>query len=267
MLAANEAVARELKNRLVPTIYRVHENPEPDRLAEYRELALSYGYKAGDLTQRTELQRLLASLRGKPEEQALKIGLLKSLKRARYAIQPLGHYGLAKVNYTHFTSPIRRYADLVVHRALAELNQGRKSRIDVGQLSSAAEHISTTERVAADAEIESVKLKKLEFFQRQLDAKDPQIFRASVIDVKNFGLLIELPDVLLTGLVHISSLTDDFYTFNPGQRRLSGRQSRRRFSVGDALRVYVARVDIFKRQVDFAIAQEAAPAKQARRRR
>ena len=122
-----------------------------------------------------------------------------------------------------------------------------------------------TERVAAEAEIESVKMKKLEFFQRQIDAKDPQIFRASVLEVKNFGLLVELPDVLLTGMIHISALTDDFYTFNGGQRRLIGRQSRRTFSVGDELRVYVARVDIFKRQVDFAIAEEK-PAQQSRRR-
>ena len=144
MLAANEAVARELKNRSIPTVYRVHENPDPEKLAEYRELILSYNYKAGDLTNRQELQRLLASLTGKPEEQALKIGLLKSLKRARYAAQPLGHYGLAKNNYTHFTSPIRRYADLVVHRALAELNQARRTRTDMGQISSIAEHISIT---------------------------------------------------------------------------------------------------------------------------
>ena len=266
MLAANEAVARELKNRLIPTIYRVHENPEPDKLAEYRELVLSYGYKAGDLTHRAELQRLLASLRGKPEEQALKIGLLKSLKRARYAPQPIGHFGLAKSNYTHFTSPIRRYADLVVHRALAERDQPRRSRGDIGQISSIAEHISTTERVAAEAESDSVKMKKLEFFQRQLDAKDPQVFRAAVLDVKNFGLVVELPDVLLTGLIHVSTLTDDFYIFNAPQRRLIGRQSRRRFSVGDELRVYVARVDVFKRQVDFAIAEER-PTKRARRGR
>src|SRR6266566_9305484 len=118
MLAANEAVARELKKRAIPTIYRVHENPEPEKLAEYREFVLSFNYKIGDLTQRAELQRLLASIRGKPEEQALKVALLKSLKRARYASQPLGHYGLAKANYLHFTSPIRRYADLVVHRSL-----------------------------------------------------------------------------------------------------------------------------------------------------
>jgi ribonuclease R len=272
MLAANEAVACELKNRLIPTVYRVHENPDPEKLAEYRELILSYGYKVGDLSKRTELQRLLASLAGKPEEQALKIGLLKSLKRARYAPQPLGHYGLAKNNYTHFTSPIRRYADLVVHRGLAELEQGRRSRTDMGSITTLAEHISDTERVAAEAEMDGVKMKKLEFFQRQLDARDPQVFRAVVLEVKNFGLLVELPDVLLTGLVHVSSLTDDFYAFDPVQRRLIGRQSRRRFSVGDQLRVFVARVDVFKRQVDFAIADERraearrSPQQQRRRR-
>jgi ribonuclease R len=260
MLAANEAVARELKNRLIPTVYRVHENPDPERLGEYREQILSYGYKVGDLSKRTELQRLLASLAGKPEEQALKIGLLKSLKRARYAPQPLGHYGLAKNNYTHFTSPIRRYADLIVHRGLAERDQSRRPRSDMGSVASIAEHISETERIAAEAEMDGVKMKKLEFFQRQLDARDPQVFRATVLEVKNFGLLVELPDVLLTGLVHVSSLTDDFYAFDAAQRRLIGRQSRRRFSVGDQLRVYVARVDVFKRQVDFAIADDR-PAK------
>lgn len=263
MLAANEAVASELKNKLIPSVYRVHENPEPDKLAEYRELVLSYNYKAGDLTQRKELQRLLASFRGKPEEQALKIGLLKSLKRARYAPQPLGHYGLAKNNYTHFTSPIRRYADLVVHRSLAEREASRRSRTDMGSIASMAEHISATERVAAEAESDSVKMKKLEFFQLQLAAQDPQVFRASVLDVKNFGLIVELPDVLLTGMIHISSLTDDFYVLNAGQRQLIGRQSRRRFSVGDELSVYVARVDVFKRQVDFAIVDEK-PAKRPR---
>src|SRR6185437_8188140 len=164
MLAANEAVARELKKRGIPTVYRVHENPDPEKLAEYREFVLSFDYRVGDLTHRGELQRLLAAIRGKPEEQALKVALLKSLKRARYSPQLLGHYGLAKANYLHFTSPIRRYADLVVHRTLAERNVSRRSKIDVGQLESLAEHISDTERNAADAEIESVRLKKLQFF-------------------------------------------------------------------------------------------------------
>jgi ribonuclease R len=271
MLAANEAVASELKNRLVPTIYRVHEDPDPDKLIEYREFVISYGLQAGDLTHRKELQRLLASFDGKPEEQALKIGLLKSLKRARYATQPLGHYGLAKTNYTHFTSPIRRYADLVVHRTLAEHEGKRGLRRGTSELAGIAEHISATERVAAEAEIESGKMKKLEFLQLQLTEKNPQVFRAVVIEVRNYGLLIELPDVLLTGLVHVSSLQDDFYTFDGPRRRLIGRQSKLVLAVGDVLKVVVARVDVFKRQADFAIVGDrptvrASPGHRGRRR-
>jgi len=283
MLAANEAVARELMKRAVPTIYRVHENPDPEKLAEYREFVLSFNYKVGDLTHRTELQRLLASIRGKPEEQALKIALLKSLKRARYAPQPLGHYGLAKANYLHFTSPIRRYADLVVHRALgrdgtplpsASSTTGRRSRSDTPyqpdsrEIASIAEHLSITERTAADAEIDAAQMKKLEFFQRQLDQRNPQIFRASIVDVRNYGLMVELPDALITGLIHVSSLTDDFYLFEPARRQLIGRRSRKRFSVGDEVSVFVARVDTFKRQVDFAIALSSeAPGKNSRIKR
>ena len=269
MLAANEAVARELKKRAVPTVYRVHENPDPEKLAEYRELVLSFNYRVGDLTHRGELQRLLELIGGKPEEQALKIALLKSLKRARYSAQPLGHYGLAKANYLHFTSPIRRYADLVVHRALGRDTAARRhDQLGMAEIASIAEHISTTERNAADAEIDAAQMKKLEFFQRQLDQRNPQIFRAAVVDVRNYGLMVELPDALITGLVHVSSLTDDFYLFEPARRQLIGRRSRKRFSVGDQLSVFVARVDIFKRQVDFAIALTSeAPRKQSRARR
>jgi len=275
MLIANEAVARELKKRAVPTIYRIHENPDPEKLAEYREFVLSFGYTVGDLTHRAEVQRLLASIRGKPEEQALKIGLLKSLKRARYFPQPLGHYGLAKTNYLHFTSPIRRYADLVVHRALgragtprrsSKLFRAAQSHPDMSQVASIAEHVSTTERIAADAEIESVRMKKLEFFQRQLDERNPQIFRAAIVDVRNYGLSVELPDALITGLVHVSSLSDDFYLFEPSRRQLIGRRARKRFSIGDEVRVFVVRVDPFKRQIDFAIASDA-PTKTRHRRR
>jgi len=220
---------------------------------------------------------LLAEIRGKPEEQALKVGLLKSLKRARYDPQPLGHYGLAKTNYLHFTSPIRRYADLVVHRALdrdgtqlpsdAPRSSERRSPSNtsylpnMAEIASISEHISTTERNAADAEIDATQMKKLEFFQRQLAGRTPQIFSATVVDVRNFGLMVELPDALLTGLIHVSSLSDDFYVFEPARRQLVGRRSRKRFRVGDKLSVFVARVDIFKRQVDFAIAPAAERAK------
>jgi ribonuclease R len=266
MLEANEAVARELKKRAIPTIYRVHENPDPEKLAEYREFALSFGYKVGDLTHRAELQRLLAEIRGKPEEQALKVGLLKSLKRARYDPQPLGHYGLAKTNYLHFTSPIRRYADLVVHRALGSDTASRRPyHMGMAEIASVAEHISTTERNAADAEIDATQMKKLEFFQRQLAGRKPQMFSATVVDVRNYGLMVELPDALITGLIHVSSLTDDFYVFEPARRQLIGRRSRKRFRVGDDLSVFVARVDLFKRQVDFAIAPAAEKSKASRR--
>jgi ribonuclease R len=267
MLAANEAVARELKKRAIPTIYRVHENPDPEKLAEYREFVLSFRYRVGDLTHRSELQRLLALIHGKPEEQALKVALLKSLKRARYSAQPLGHYGLAKANYLHFTSPIRRYADLVAHRALGRPRSPsapdgpavRPYQLDIAEITSIAEHLSITERTAADAEIDAAQMKKLEFFQRQLDERNPQIFRASIVDVRNYGLMVELPDALITGLIHVSSLTDDFYLFEPARRQLIGRRSRKRFSVGDELSVFVARVDTFKRQVDFAIALVSEP--------
>ena len=260
MLVANEAVARELKKRATPTIYRVHENPDPEKLGEYREFVLGFGYKVGDLTHRAELQRLLAEFRGKPEEQALKVGLLKSLKRARYDPQPLGHYGLAKTNYLHFTSPIRRYADLVVHRALGRGGppgcpaRSVSAPYHMAEIVSIAEHISTTERNAADAEIDAAQMKKLEFFQQQLAGRKPQIFSAAVVDVRNYGLMVELPDALITGLIHVSSLTDDFYVFEPARHQLMGRRSRKMFKVGDKLSVFVARVDVFKRQVDFAIA-------------
>jgi len=271
MLAANEAVARELKKRAIPTVYRVHENPDPEKLGEYREFVLGFGYKVGDLTHRAELQRLLAEVSGKPEEQALKVGLLKSLKRARYDPQPLGHYGLAKTNYLHFTSPIRRYADLVVHRALGRTRSpsapdGPAVRpYHMAEITSIAEHISTTERNAADAEIDATQMKKLEFFQQQLAGRKPQIFSATVVDVRNYGLMVELPDALITGLIHVSSLTDDFYVFEPARRQLIGRRSRKRFSVGDRLSVFVARVDVFKRQVDFAIAAATERSKASRR--
>jgi ribonuclease R len=263
MLAANESVARELKKRAIPTIYRVHENPDPEKLAEYREFVLSFDYKVGDLTHRGELQRLLAEIRGKPEEQALKVGLLKSLRRARYDAHSLGHYGLAKTNYLHFTSPIRRYADLVAHRALGRDTALRRTwHPDMAEIASIAEHISRTERNAADAEMDAAQIKKLEFFQRQLAGRRPQIFSATVVDVRNYGLLVELPDALLTGLVHVSSLTDDFYVFEPARRQLIGRRSRKRFRIGDDLSVFVARVDRFKRQVDFTI----VPDRPARRK-
>ncbi|MEO8351695.1 MAG: RNB domain-containing ribonuclease, partial [Chthoniobacteraceae bacterium] len=247
MLAANEAVAREIKRRNQPAIYRVHDDPESDRLADFRETAASFGFRVGNLEQRSELQKLLRMIRGKPEEYAVKIGLLKSLKRAAYDTKPIGHYGLAKVNYTHFTSPIRRYADLIVHRVLEREKVG-----DVAALKNAAEHISRTERVSAEAEKDSTTLKKMEFFQRQLDSRNPEEFRAIVIDVRSHGLLIELPDLLQSGLIPVSSLGDDFFIFDATKLCFFGRKTKKRYQIGDQFPVIVSRVDAFRRQVDFA---------------
>jgi ribonuclease R len=252
MLLANELVARELMRRRQPSLYRVHEKPDPEKLLEFRETVLLHGVRCGDLTHRPELQKLLASIRGKPQEYALKLGLLKSLKRARYAPEPLGHYGLNKSNYTHFTSPIRRYSDLVVHRALGQILGLSKRGPDSSALASISEHLSTTERIAADAEKDSVKLKKLEYFQDQASSRRVgEAFSARILEVRNYGLLIELPDFLMTGLVHVSSLDGDFFVLDAPRARLVGRRSRRVFQVGDEIHVHVARVDLFKQQVDF----------------
>ncbi len=254
MLLANELVGRELKIRRQPALYRIHEKPDPDKLAEFREFAAGHGVKAGDLTQRPELQKLLTGLRGKPHEAAVKIALLKSLKRAKYSPDALGHYGLSKADYTHFTSPIRRYSDLIVHRALERLLGLTRVGPDSNALGSMAEHISATERVAAEAEKESVRLKKLEFFQMQVNKRTGEPFRAAIIDVRNYGFFVELPEFLLSGLVHVSSLDNDFYVLDTGRQRLIGRRSQKVYKVGDMVEVLVARVDMFKQQVDFKIA-------------
>lgn len=262
MLAANEVVARETKNKNFPSIYRVHENPDPDKLAEFRDLVQIYNYRVGDLTIRSEVQRLLEAIKGKPEEYALKIAFLRSLKRAAYGVQSLGHYGLAKVNYTHFTSPIRRYADLVVHRVIGHIGEARQ-RLAAADLPAVALRISQTERTSEDAERESVKLKKIEFFAIAASRRDT--FTAVILDVRNYGLVVELPEFLISGLVHVSALNDDFYLFDPTRMRFVGRKTRRVFAAGERISVAVAKVDMYKQQIDFQPAPEDKSAPRAPR--
>ncbi len=251
MLAANEAVARLFRMTPAAAIHRVHEKPDEAKLNEYRERVQMHGHKVGNLSVRKELTRFLKMLRGQPEEYALKTALLKSLKRASYSPEPAGHYGLAKSDYTHFTSPIRRYADLIVHRVLSDVcgYTKPKGRIPFGEI---ARHISTTERNAAEAEREAVRLKKFEFFRQQLAKKTGQTFKAIVLEVRNFGMFVELPEVMAGGLVHVSALGDDFYTFDQARQRFVGRKKKKTYQAGDELEVVVARVDPFKQQLDFA---------------
>ena len=248
MLLANEAVATRLMAQHVPAIYRVHEEPEEKRLQEYREEVLSHNVPCGNLRQRSETQKLLHKLGTLPIGPALKIGFLRSLMRARYAVEPLGHYGLAKTKYAHFTSPIRRYADLVVHRALFEKSHGGTQ-----SLKEIAAHISDTERNSADAERDSKDVKLFAFLRKQLASGRPERYPATVTDVRNFGFFVDVPGLAMSGLVPLSTVTDDFFVFDGARNHLVGRRTRRVIRLGDRVEVQVAKVDSYKKQVDFQL--------------
>ncbi len=262
MLMANEAVAAETRRRTMPSIYRVHDEPDVDKLEQYRDFVIANGFTMGDPSVRGEIQKLLKRLAGKPEEYILKLNLLRSLKRAQYSTTPVGHFGLSKENYTHFTSPIRRYADLIIHRSLIRatkhsrkpLPHARDAAYDSATLDTICNHCSITERVADEAEKEAVKLKLIEYFENQLRKHKLETFDALVTEVRNFGLFIELPDYMLSGLIHISTLGDDFYHFDAARQKFTGKKTKRVIQPGQRLKVKVSRVDRFKKQVDFALA-------------
>ena len=264
MLLANEATAARLMSDHRPAIYRVHEEPDEKRLQEYREEVLSHNVPCGNLRHRAEVQKLLERLDHLPIGLALKIGFLKSLMRARYAVQPLGHFGLAKKKYTHFTSPIRRYADLVVHRALFD-----KTHASPTGLKQIADHISATERNSDDAERDSKDLKLFAFLNAQLQSGQPKHYPALVTDVRNFGFFVDVPGLAMSGLVPLSTLDDDFYAFDTTRNHLIGRRHRRTIRLGDKVTVQVSKVDTFKKQVDFCLTerckQPSRPAKRSRR--
>ena len=251
MLLANEAVATRLMSLRTPAIYRVHEEPDARRLQEYRQDVLAHNVQCGNLSQPSEVQKLLAKLGALPIGPALKIGFLKSLMRACYSVEPLGHYGLAKKKYTHFTSPIRRYADLVVHRALFDKTPAKASA-----LKEIAEHISVTERNSADAERDSKDVKLFAFLKAQLESGEPIKYPALVTDVRNFGFFVDVTGLAMSGLVPLSTIEDDFYVFDDRRRNLVGRRTRRVIKLGDKLTVQVAKVDSFKKQVDVGLAVE-----------
>ena len=251
MLLANEAVAGRLMGQHTPAVYRVHESPDERRLQEYRQDVLSQHIPCGNLGQPAEVQKLLHRLGTLPIGPALKIGFLKSLMRARYAVEPLGHYGLAKKKYTHFTSPIRRYADLMVHRALFD-----KAHASTSALKETAEHISVTERNSADAERDSKDVKLFAFLKAQLQSGKPERYPALVTDVRNFGFFVDVTGLAMSGLVPCSTMEDDFYVFDEVRNQLVGRRTRRMIRLGDKLTVQVAKVDTFKKQVDFCLADD-----------
>ncbi|MEM7144486.1 MAG: ribonuclease R [Verrucomicrobiota bacterium] len=268
MLLANEAVATLTQKQQAPSLYRIHEDPDADRLFEYRELVRLHGFKVGDLTVRDELQQLLKMIRGSAEEQILKIGLLKSLKRAAYHADCLGHYGLAKANYTHFTSPIRRYCDLIVHRVLGNLmlklnknEEGGVRAVNQANLPSyagileAAQHISETERNSADAERDSVKLKELEYLYRLSRAAKPPKFKAVILEISRMGMFVEMSDFFIKGVVKREDLPQNADWFlDLATQRITGRHPKIEYRPSQEIEVEVARVDLEKKFVDFRVA-------------
>lgn len=265
MLLANQTVAKSLKEASLALIYRVHDKPDSEKLRDLAEYLSTIGVECGDLIHRREVNRLLARLRNHPQAHTLKVQFLRSLKAAEYRSTPDGHYGLYMDNYTHFTSPIRRYSDLIVHRVFDAYMRKRgffSSDADTGiiytaaQITSLAQHLSITERRSVEAERETIKTKLMEYFERELDNKKKTEFSAFVSDVKNHGLFVELEESMAYGLVHVSTMTDDLYSLNSDGTELTGRRTGRAFTLGQKIKVHVERVDRFKRQIDFRLAEK-----------
>ncbi len=255
MIKANETVAGHLYNRRQPFLFRVHEKPGPESLFKLNNVISLYGHKleAKNLKP-ADLQKILQGIKGRPEASTVALMMLRSMQHARYTPWPLGHFGLASEYYCHFTSPIRRYPDLVVHRALSRLlEKGEKQAAgDEEQLEKMVligEHCSLREMKAEEAERELIALKKVRYIGQYLGDD----FEGRVSSVTSFGFFVELENTI-EGLVHISSLNDDYYDFNDRAFTLNGRHTGRKFSIGDTVTVKVVRADIAMARVDFELA-------------
>jgi ribonuclease R len=257
MIAANEAVARRLKEQDLPLLYRVHEGPDAEALEAIAPFLLSLGYrlpvKREPITP-LEIQRLLEACRGKPEEKVINRVLLRAMKQAHYQPQNIGHFGLASICYTHFTSPIRRYPDLLVHRMLDRALQGNKlnpsERAELERyLEEAGKHTSERERNAMDAEREMVALKKAQFMMDKLGEE----FTGVIISLANFGFFVELDAYFIEGLVRLSTLTDDDYHYYEKEYVIKGSRHGHKFRLGDPVRVKVVRINAFRSEIDFEL--------------
>ncbi|WDF81956.1 ribonuclease R [Lacticaseibacillus pabuli] len=263
MLAANETVAKHYYDMKVPFLYRVHETPDADSIHDFVEFLATFGIhiqqeKGKDVTPRM-LQQVVSDVAGTPEEAMVNVKLLRSLKQARYSPDPLGHFGLAAKYYSHFTSPIRRYPDLVAHRLIRTYaTQGTGDEVKEkwrNALPDIAVSTSAAERRSIDAERSVDDLKKAEF----MEDKVGQDFDAVVSSVLGFGMFVQLPNTV-EGLVHISTMTDDYYQFVEKQMALVGGRTHKMYRIGQAIRVHLDQVDVEQHQVDFSIIDpDAAP--------
>jgi ribonuclease R len=255
MLAANEAVATHLSRLGVPFLRRIHPAPNEEKLAEFAEFAKLLGYPVKRSEDRFELQRVLRDSAGKPERAAIHYGLLRSLKQATYSPIPDQHYALASTDYCHFTSPIRRYPDLTVHRLIDAWVRRKKVSANEAELVILGDHCSKRERRAETAERELVKLKLLTFLSTRIG----ETFDAVVTGVADYGFFAQCEKFPAEGLVHISSLADDFYRYDESHRALFGGRTKKRYRLGDRVVVKVARVDLTRRLLDFRVAEGEEP--------
>jgi ribonuclease R len=287
MLLANETVAGHLSRSGVPSIYRIHEEPQPQRVIEFAQLAAAYGYTFPvEGVSSKDYQRLSKQLEGKPEERVMAYSMLRSLQRARYSAGNLGHFGLASPIYTHFTSPIRRYPDLIVHRILNKLlrqtetgklrgpdfdkaqtgskQKSRQSPIPLPELELIAEESSERERAADAAEKEVDEWRKAVFMAKRVGEE----FDGMIINVRDFGFYVELDEFFIEGLVPVGTLIDDYYRFDERIHALVGRSGRRKFRLGDRVRVRVDKVNVDRHLVDFSVVgQERPSAKRSKKKR
>jgi ribonuclease R len=249
MLAANEAVAEHLDHKDIYFLRRVHPAPEPTKLQKFAEFARILGYKMKKETDRFSLQRILQQSADKPEMHAVHYALLRSLKQATYSPVKDDHYALASENYCHFTSPIRRYPDLQVHRLLDQLVKRGKASSILPELMALGEHCSKTERRAETAERELVKHKLLVYMNERVGTD----LQAVITGVADYGFYAQAEPLPVEGMVHISTLPDDYYYFDDASHSLIGQRTERRYRLGDKVEVTVVRVDLQRRQLDFRI--------------
>jgi ribonuclease R len=254
MLAANEAVAERLADLGVPFLRRVHPAPEPQKLQAFAAFARILGYKVERHTDRFTLQRILEQSANKPDAHAVHYALLRSLKQAVYSPAEEGHYALASDTYCHFTSPIRRYPDLTIHRLLDRWLRTGRARSDETELVVLGEHCSKTERRADSAERQLIKIKLLAYLGERLGME----LQVVITGVADYGFYAQAEKLPVEGLVHVSTLTDDYYLYEEDSHSLTGRRTQRRYRLGDKVHVEVVRVDLQRLQLDFRVKMESA---------
>jgi ribonuclease R len=250
MLAANEAVAEHFSRHEVPFLRRVHPAPDEEKLEAFAQFADLLGHPVKRAQDRFELQRVLSETADKPERAAVHFALLRSLKQAAYSPVQDEHYALASRHYCHFTSPIRRYPDLQVHRLLDRWVRTGAAAADEDELAALGEHCSKMERRAESAERELVKVRLLAYMSTRLGER----LDAVITGVADYGFFAQAERFPAEGLVHVSSLADDYYWFDEASHTLEGRRTRRRFRLGDRVHVEVARVDLQRRMLDLRLA-------------